>query len=314
MFWRLWRQDCHKDRLSVKLVSITFVHREWVDYFSTESGYDNRNIWGFVEAVIESSWLTSIHWLNLCIQNRWFVEAMIESSWLTSIHWLNLCIQNRWFVEAVIESSWLTPIHWLNLCLQNRCFVEAMIESSWLTSIHWLNLCIQNRCFVEAVIESWWLTSIHWLNLCRQNRCFVNLLTYLCMLYMQVTWRCLGAWLTMAAAKAAAPLRPRPVKTALHQAVLDGRLHQVSLPTYSSIMTSRHIDGLVQETRDSSALGMELRLSCTDPSVCFPHSSWYSFDDKCFGIIVAALWFLLISKWTTLQWMKLQTKSFPLNS
>ena len=29
-----------------------------------------------------------------------------------------------------------------------------------------------------------------------------------------------------------------------------------------------HIDGLVQERRDSSALAMELRLSCTKPSLC----------------------------------------------
>ena len=29
-----------------------------------------------------------------------------------------------------------------------------------------------------------------------------------------------------------------------------------------------HIEGLVQERRNSSALAMELRLSCTNPSVC----------------------------------------------
>ena len=29
-----------------------------------------------------------------------------------------------------------------------------------------------------------------------------------------------------------------------------------------------HIDGLVQERRNSSALAMELRLSCTNPSIC----------------------------------------------
>ena len=29
-----------------------------------------------------------------------------------------------------------------------------------------------------------------------------------------------------------------------------------------------YIDGLVQERRNSSALAMELRLSCTNPSIC----------------------------------------------
>ena len=33
---------------------------------------------------------------------------------------------------------------------------------------------------------------------------------------------------------------------------------------------SKHIDGLVQERRNSSALAMELRLACTNPSIyCF---------------------------------------------
>ena len=32
-------------------------------------------------------------------------------------------------------------------------------------------------------------------------------------------------------------------------------------------MRNLHIDGLVQERRNSSALAMELRLSCTNPSI-----------------------------------------------
>ena len=32
-----------------------------------------------------------------------------------------------------------------------------------------------------------------------------------------------------------------------------------------------HIDGLVQERRNSSAIAMELRLSCTNPSLCELH-------------------------------------------
>ena len=35
-----------------------------------------------------------------------------------------------------------------------------------------------------------------------------------------------------------------------------------------------HIDGLVQERRNSSALAMELRLSCTNPSICYSSISW----------------------------------------
>ena len=33
-------------------------------------------------------------------------------------------------------------------------------------------------------------------------------------------------------------------------------------------MMKYHSDGLVQETRNSSALAMELSLSCTDPPIC----------------------------------------------
>ena len=43
------------------------------------------------------------------------------------------------------------------------------------------------------------------------------------------------------------------------------------------ILTSNHwyIDGLVQEKRNSSALAMELRLSCTNPSI------WYCLKKAC---------------------------------
>ena len=42
--------------------------------------------------------------------------------------------------------------------------------------------------------------------------------------------------------------------------------------TNMGIMCSQHpyIDGFVQERRNSSALAMELRLSCTNPSICNP--------------------------------------------
>ena len=38
-------------------------------------------------------------------------------------------------------------------------------------------------------------------------------------------------------------------------------------PSYFSWHWDDHIDGLVQERRNSSALAMELRLSCTNPSI-----------------------------------------------
>ena len=37
----------------------------------------------------------------------------------------------------------------------------------------------------------------------------------------------------------------------------------------SYVIFEYHIDGLVQESRNSIALAMELRLSCTNPSICF---------------------------------------------
>ena len=37
---------------------------------------------------------------------------------------------------------------------------------------------------------------------------------------------------------------------------------------------SEHINGLVQERRNSSALAMELHLSCTNPLLCYGLSSW----------------------------------------
>ena len=49
----------------------------------------------------------------------------------------------------------------------------------------------------------------------------------------------------------------------------------------SSHNTDQHIDGLVQERRNSSALAMELHLSCTNPSISlhqmFPFSSGFSY-------------------------------------
>ena len=38
----------------------------------------------------------------------------------------------------------------------------------------------------------------------------------------------------------------------------------------------RHTDGLVQERRNSSALGMEFRLSCTNPSIYRPGTFMYA--------------------------------------
>ena len=37
----------------------------------------------------------------------------------------------------------------------------------------------------------------------------------------------------------------------------------------TSLYCTHYIDGLVQERRNSIALAMELRLSCTNPSICW---------------------------------------------
>ena len=46
--------------------------------------------------------------------------------------------------------------------------------------------------------------------------------------------------------------------------------YQLHQPQQSAelLKTVHHIDGLGQERRNSNALAMELRLSCTDPSIC----------------------------------------------
>ena len=41
------------------------------------------------------------------------------------------------------------------------------------------------------------------------------------------------------------------------------------------LTTELYIDGLVQEIRNSSALAMELCLSCTNPLICFPASFFH---------------------------------------
>ena len=45
------------------------------------------------------------------------------------------------------------------------------------------------------------------------------------------------------------------------------RLLQMPLPELVFTQFYAYIDGLVQERRNSSALAMELHLSCTDPSI-----------------------------------------------
>ena len=44
------------------------------------------------------------------------------------------------------------------------------------------------------------------------------------------------------------------------------------------IMSEAYIDGLVQERRNSIADAMELRLSCTNPSMCDTNSSQDEFS------------------------------------
>ena len=48
-----------------------------------------------------------------------------------------------------------------------------------------------------------------------------------------------------------------------------------------------HFDGLVQERRNSSALAMELRLSCTNPSICrSPILLWGEIDLKIYQSLI----------------------------
>ena len=42
-----------------------------------------------------------------------------------------------------------------------------------------------------------------------------------------------------------------------------------------TIISTHNFDGLVQERRNSSALAMELRLSCTNPSILAPTRSTF---------------------------------------
>ena len=42
---------------------------------------------------------------------------------------------------------------------------------------------------------------------------------------------------------------------------------EIYKPNIASLLVVFHMDGLVQERRNSSALAMELRLSCTNPSI-----------------------------------------------
>ena len=47
------------------------------------------------------------------------------------------------------------------------------------------------------------------------------------------------------------------------------------LDSVDDLVLKCHIDGLVQERRDSSALAIEFRLSCTNPSVIASLDHWH---------------------------------------
>ena len=55
--------------------------------------------------------------------------------------------------------------------------------------------------------------------------------------------------------------------------LLSGNLNQWDLLA--------HINGLVQERRNSSALAMELRLSCINPSICIAKPWWFKMEITC---------------------------------
>ena len=55
----------------------------------------------------------------------------------------------------------------------------------------------------------------------------------------------------------------------LTKILITSILYDIMIIT-STLPIVGHSDGLVQERRNSSALAMELRLSCTNPSICRP--------------------------------------------
>ena len=61
----------------------------------------------------------------------------------------------------------------------------------------------------------------------------------------------------------------------------DGFLHDITKPFPQPMLTylRHHFDGLVQERCNSSALAMELRFFCTNPSILFsPRLSAFEID------------------------------------
>ena len=46
--------------------------------------------------------------------------------------------------------------------------------------------------------------------------------------------------------------------------------YNIPKPTFTQF-SQTHVDGLVQERRNSIAKALELRLSCTNPSICMHH-------------------------------------------
>ena len=50
------------------------------------------------------------------------------------------------------------------------------------------------------------------------------------------------------------------------------------------MLSTKHIDGLVQERRNSSVLAMELRISCINPSIWSTPSKTYTWDNLQFNL------------------------------
>ena len=53
----------------------------------------------------------------------------------------------------------------------------------------------------------------------------------------------------------------------------------VGLDTGLMLMRRRNIDGSVQERRNSIANALELRISCTNPSIYEHDQRWYTIND-----------------------------------
>ena len=100
--------------------------------------------------------------------------------------------------------------------------------------------------------------------------------------------------------------------SATNGAVVIWDLHKISRSKQGQCNSKQYIDGLVQERRNSSVLAMELRLSCTNPSISANEYSPVIYAVGCLSIILEiffmSLWSVVYHVWNSLMilmWLKL---------